>query len=148
MFNNNINDLANKKLREKWKSLGFYFTFDENKKQWSFYGSKAQLKVVYALLCQYYKDPSNAKLGEHKHFGPYMILKIATWNKALINNEGIYGTLEDLKRLSNLLLQKIENNADFVIDKEYSLENESILHFYFFPKDINPASFDKSLESL
>ena len=72
-------------------------------------------------------------------------MKIITWNKRFIKDDGIYGSIEDLIILAQILRKKLDEGKSFIIDKEYSKENEAQLQFKVYPNDIDPASMDKSL---
>ena len=88
-------------------------------------------------------------ISEDEHYGPYSYLKIMTWDKPVINNDAISGTLSDLKKLSNLIKKKLESQripSEFEIDKEYSNQNESKLRFEIKEDGFDPASADPQLK--
>jgi hypothetical protein len=91
--------------RKEWRALGFYYTRDDGAGQaWRIVGSLAGLTAFHATLVRYVASPGNAPLSEHEHYGPYMYLKIMTWNEAGIDAASIHGTIADLSRLAELVL--------------------------------------------
>jgi hypothetical protein len=100
-------DKVNKKTREEWRALGFYYDVDHDAKTWTFVGSPAGLLRFRDILRAYTADPRNALLSEHEHYGPYMYLKVMTWQEAGIDEDGVHGPLPDLARLAELLEGKL-----------------------------------------
>lgn len=128
-----------------WRNLGFYYEFSEDKGVWKFVGSKKGLLKFSKLLDDYVLDPRNAGISEHEHYGPYLYLKIMTWDKPIIDKNAISGTLLDFKKLSDLIKQKLKSlNAlsKFEIDKEYSIENKAKIIFEIKEADFDPSSAD------
>ena len=136
----------NENIREEWRELGFYYDFSKEKNQWIFVSSKAGLLKFCELLDKYILNPNNWNISAHDHYGPYMYLKVLTWNEAIISEHAIVGTIDDLGRLSNLLkdkLMSVKTFDSFYIDKEYSLRNEAILCFDIKEDEFDPSSLDE-----
>ena len=141
--------ISNEKIRQatidEWRQLGFYYENDERK--WTLAGSKSGLLNFCKLLEQYVQNPKNQMISEHEHYGPYMELKLVTWDKPMITKDAVYGRMDDFANLSKVIEEKIHGeNALFVIDKEYSSENELILEFKVQEEGFDPASLDSSLK--
>ncbi len=123
-------DAVNKKTREEWQELGFFYNPDDDAKVWKFIGSRKGLLSFPDTLRAYVADPRNALESEHEHYGPYMYLKVVTWPKAGFDNDAIRGPLADLARLAALFEAKLANaqpgsavriHDEFAADSPYSL---------------------------
>ena len=94
---------------DEWRELGFYYDFIDHLNQWRFFGSRQGLLNFVKLLDDYVSNPNNYQLFEHEHYGPSMQLKIITLeDQNVINDNAIGGTINDLKKLRNLLEDKIK----------------------------------------
>jgi len=132
---------------EEWRELGFYYDYINEEKCWLFIGSKKGISKLYYIIEQYCQ-PQNAQISEHAHFGPYMYLKIVTWTEPIINENGIYGSLEDLSKLADTIktrLNKIEPLGVIEIDEEYSTNNQSHIKIIIRDDNFDPASEDSHL---
>jgi len=130
--------------RQDWRDLGFFYDQDKDARCWRFIGSKSGLLNFSTILNDYIADERNAALSEHEHYGPYWYLKIITWNEAVISERDITGTLDDFRRLGEIVKQRLENalpNDTFEIDKEYAPNNEFKLRF-----EVREDGFDPSEE--
>lgn len=121
---------VNKKTREEWRALGFFYDLDDETKVWKFIGSRAGLLCFRDALLGYVADPRNALESEHEHYGPYMYLKVMTWQDAGFDNHAIRGPLADLARLAALVETKLATaqpgstirlRDEFVADSPYAL---------------------------
>ncbi len=133
---------------EEWRELEYYYEYDKVEKCWIIIGSKEGILNFYQTLKQYSKNVRNNKIGEHDHLGPYTYLTIVTWNEALIKDDGIYGSLEDLSNLADIIkihLDKAAASDMIKIDKEYSPVNQSYLKIFVKDDDFDPASPDTQL---
>jgi hypothetical protein len=93
-----------------WRDLGFYCDFCEEPGRWRFIGSHSRLLKFRNLLDTYARGPSNsefseASVGPHDHFGPYMHLTITTltpktWGigPKILDCE-IWGRIRDIEKL-------------------------------------------------
>lgn len=133
----------------EWRELGFYYNFDASPSvnQWRFFGSKEGLLNFVKLLDDYVSNPNNYQLFEHEHYGPYMQLKIITLEaQNVINDNAIGGTIIDLKRLRNLLANKIEKTLvgqTFTIDQDFGEDNTATTKFFVMPDNFDPVSMDE-----
>ena len=132
----------------EWRDLGFHYDQDDNcgSPKWRFHGSKVGLNNFALLLDEYVSNPNNDSISEHQHYGPYNYLKIMTWDKPIITEEYIAGTINDLKSLRQLFVDKLANarsGESFDIHKEYGLGNTIGCTFFVTADDFDPASMDK-----
>ena len=69
------------------------------------------------------------------------------WNKPVITEQYIAGTITDLKNLKAILAGKIEKlqaGQNFTIDSEYGLDNTAGLKFFIIKDNFDPVSMDKN----
>src|SRR4051812_43842432 len=122
-------DKIEKMMMEEWRQLGFYYDLDDriSVNQWRFYGSKSGLESFVNMLDEYTKDRTKQYLTEHDHYGPYSYLKIITLEgHSCITNDGIGGTITDLKALRNIIADKLISarpGQTFNIDKDFGTSN-------------------------
>src|SRR5215813_5574739 len=102
-------EATNASTRQEWRELGFFYDYDEKKKEWYFVGSKSGLEKFRDILLKYANNPKNDQKSEHDHYGPYMYLEIMTWDNPDINDHCIQGKLSDLRKLGELVGQKLKN---------------------------------------
>jgi len=137
------------RIKDEWRKLGFYYDLEENtnNKKWQFYGSIHGLQNFINLLDDYTNKLANDFLSEHEHYGPYSYLKIMTWDKAVITENYIAGTIKDLKNFKNIIadkLEKVQAGQSFTIDKEYGVDNTATVKFFIMKDDFDPVSMDKN----
>jgi hypothetical protein len=138
---------------DEWRQLRFYYDFDDrlSVNQWRFYGSKQGLSNFVKLLDDYVNNQNNNQFSEHEHYGPYSYLKIITLEEqCIITEDVIGGTIDDLKRLRNLLADKIEKSLPgqtFSIDKEFGQENTVTSKFFVMADDFDPVTMDELIMS-
>jgi hypothetical protein len=141
----NINRLT----RTEWRELGFFYDFDEAHARWRLVGSRNGLFKFRDLLLAYTNDSRNQSLAEHEHYGPYNYLTIRTWSETNISADGIEGTLDDLKRLAQLVeekLQMISDGSTFILSTEFASNSAAILQFEVREDSFDPASADPLLQ--
>lgn len=129
-----------------WRNLGFFYDLNHKEKAWEISGSHDGINKFIKILKEYSENDKNSKISEHDHFGPYAYLKITTTEEPKMTEDQIGGSLEDIKRLSEIVeiyLQKGEKK--FEIDKEYSDKNEYKLIVEVKDDDFDPSSADKAL---
>jgi hypothetical protein len=123
-------DKVNKQTRREWRELGFFYDRDDEAKVWRFIGSRAGLIRFRDALLAYVADPRNALDSEHEHYGPYMYLKVMTWQEAGFDDNAIRAPLADLARLAALVETKLTTaqagsvvriQEEFVADSPYAL---------------------------
>jgi hypothetical protein len=138
----------NEETREEWRELGFFYETREQPPCWRFVGSVSGLSRFVQLLDEYVADTRNALLTDHKHYGPYMYLKVQTADFAEIDQQSIRGTLPDLTRLRDLVAASLgacSAGATFSIASEYSRWVTYPLMFEVQPEGFDPASADPEL---
>lgn len=96
-------ETINKKTRQEWRELGFFYDRDDDAREWRIVGSVAGLRKFAQIVQTYALAPRSTQISEHDHFGPYSYLTIGTWDFPLINKLWIAGPLPDLLRLSALI---------------------------------------------
>src|SRR5438067_2144335 len=117
----------------EWRELGFFYDTQKSQRRWNFVGSRSGLLQFPRLLRDYAANPRLAGISEHEHYGPYFYLKVVTWHEALITADDIRGTQADIRRLADLIesgLAHCEPGQSFIIDTDYSAQNEFQLHFH------------------
>ena len=137
----NFNDIDKK----EWRNLGFFYTFNVEKNRWEFYGDRLGLQNFSKALNKYVSDSKNVEISEHIHLGPHSYLKIITWEKPVINEDGFYGSITDLEKLISIYSQKLSSTKEddcFTIDKEYSSFNKSSLYVCVKKEGFDPSSLD------
>lgn len=116
--------------KNEWLKLGFFYSFNDDLHKWEFYGDRSGLENFYKEVMKYIESPKSFGLSEHIHLGPYAYLKIMTWHSPIITTDGFYGSVEDLRRLANIFIEKLKStpvNQCFTLDQEYSQNNEATL---------------------
>ena len=135
-------------LREQWLDLGFFYKRDVVAKEMRIVGSRAGLAAFARLLREYAEDSRNAMQSEHEHYGPYGDLKVMTWPDASMDRRSICGTLQDLKRLAELIDERVaalQPGALARIREEYSATSECGLVLDVREDGFDPASLDGNL---
>ena len=138
----------NEATRREWRELGFFYDHDTTSKVWRLIGSQSGLSQFVTLLREYISDPRRASLSEHDHYGPYMYLKVMTWNEAGIDEKSIHGSIADLTRLAHLVDARVTaaREGDVVLIKEeFSPECDWSLRLEFRGQGFDPASEDPDL---
>jgi len=133
----------------EWRELGFCYDLEvkNESKEWRFYGTKNGLMKFVDILDKYVANPVNETLSEHDHYGPYGYLKIMTWDKPIITENYIAGSLNDLNYLKNLLnkmLSEVAIGESFDIAKFYGSDNGVAAKFFVMPDPFDPVIMDKS----
>lgn len=126
--------------KDDWRELGFFYDYDKSDACWRLVGSRQGLLNFCSILNEYAADVRKTPLSEHEHYGPYWYLKLVTWNEAVITARDIRGTQDDFRRLSEIIQEKLNGallGDHFIVDKEYSRENEAKMSF-----DVKEDSFD------
>lgn len=135
--------------RQEWRDLGFYYSQDDAPRgAWRIVGSRAGLGAFLAKLVDYVAYPSNARLGEHEHYGPYFYLKVMTSNDAGIDAHSIRGSLADLRRLADLVSKALAHakSGDLVaLGRDYVEQTSYELLLDVREDNFDPASADPDL---
>ena len=132
---------------EEWRELGFYYDVDRPQQRWILRGDRAGLLGFASRLRAYARNPKNALLSEHEHFGPYFYLTIITAEAAAISGDGWHGTLADFGRLAVM----IEGNLQFSTQTEFRIGDEFAMGcgwtiLFFVEQDgFDPSSADAGI---
>lgn len=139
-------EATNRATRDEWRELGFFYETRTDPRSWRLVGSKSGLARLVSLLDQCVRDPRNAALSEHEHYGPYMYLKVQTAETPAIDEHGIRGSLQDLARLRDLIAHALEASRpgqSFQVGAECCAPVSHPIHF-----EVREASFDPATEDL
>ena len=131
-----------------WRELGFWYDYTPQS-GWVILGSKSGIERLASLLEAYGRNPRNAPVSEHDHFGPYMYLKFVTWSSPEINPDGFYGSLPDLLRLAELIRKQIavgNSTNSLELSTLYSPSSTSALTITIEHETFDPASADAELK--
>jgi len=144
-----MSDKGDAALRTKWRELGFFAEFsDDEAKRWLIVGSADGLRRFCKLLRAYAADPRNEPLSEHEHCGPYGHLKLVTCSEPTFKRDGLYGRLDDFRRLADLIaghLPRAVPGEIFEIDGAFSPNNEYALRVEVAPDEFDPPTRDRHL---
>src|SRR5258706_1553818 len=141
-------DEVNKQTHAEWQALGFFYDRDDEAKVWKLIGSRADLLRFRDALLAYVNNPHSAIESEHEHYGPYMYLKIMTWQEAGFDNNAIRGPLADLLRLAKLVetkLAKAQAGSVFRIQDEFIRHSPYALVLEVREDGFDPATADQLL---
>lgn len=141
-------DKVNKKTREEWRTLGFFYDVDHEAKVWTLIGSRAGLLCFRDVLRAYVADPRNTLESEHEHYGPYMYLKVMTWQEAGFDKDAIRGPLGDLARLAELVEAKLADaqpGSTVRIHEEFAADSPYALVLQVHEDSFDPATADPLL---
>ena len=140
-----LSEVTKQHTIKEWRELGFFCDLDEDAKTWRFIGSLTGLRKFCNLLNEYTLDKKNETVSEHEHYGPYMYLKIMTLNYSGITGNCIHGNLTELKKLAELIDNKLEKahpGSKIVIDSEYSDKADFSLLFEVMQNNFDPSNAD------
>jgi hypothetical protein len=143
-----MDDKLKKMTIEEWRQLGYFYDRDDINKLWIIIGSPFGIKAFANQLFQYSRNASNKETLEHEHWGPYCYLKIQTYDSCGFDKGSIFGSLEDLKRLAELIYSKVQDNTigtTLKIREEYSNISEYTLELRVMEYGFDPAKADKVL---
>lgn len=137
-------------IEQQWQDLGFYYETDNEAKAWRLIGSRRGLSRFADALRRYVADPRNALKSEHEHYGPYSYLEVMTWPEAGIDGHAIHGRLEDLLRLADLIVTKLDAavpGATITIREEFAPDSPYALVLEVRDEGFDPAEADPHLGS-
>jgi hypothetical protein len=141
-------ELTNEATLLDLRELGFFYDQDEAKNSWRLVGSKSGLGQFPKLLREFAANPARTSISQHDHYGPYMYLKVMTWDSAGIDENSIRGTIVDLKRLALLVDNQLANAKEgdvFLIRQEYDSKSMWSLRFEVRDDTFDPVSEDPEL---
>ena len=143
-----LSKAVNEATRREWRDLGFFYALNEDGKEWRLVGSRSGLLKFRDLLMRYVANPRNEAKSELDHYGPYMYLKVMTWTEPGMDRNAIYGTLEDLRRLAEIIKAKLQDTRPgsvLRIQEEFPAGCEYSLVLGVRDDDFDPASADPEL---
>jgi hypothetical protein len=111
-------------------------------------GSRSGLNRFADLLRAYVSDPRNEMLSEHEHYGPYVYLEVMTAADAGMDGHAIHGPLAELRRLANLVeekLRKLAAGSRARVLEEFAPASEYALILDVREDSFDPASPDGNL---
>lgn len=135
-------------LRREWRELGVFYETDNETKEWKIYGDRKGIENLGTIIKDYCDTAGSSQISEHVHLGPYSYLKIMTWDSPFITTDVIAGTIDDLKKLSGLIKEKLRNantGDSFTIDKEFGDNNEAKITINVMTDNFDPATMDEQL---
>ena len=150
IYNMDLKEKMNQQTRTQWRELSFYYDQAEDKSKWLFLADKKGLLRLVDLLKEYARDPECNNLSAHEHYGPYMYLEIITALEPQITSHAISGSVSDILKLGELIEQRVLDSKPgdiFMIDKEYSNNNQAIMLFRVQEDNFDPSSVDPALSS-
>jgi hypothetical protein len=145
-----VDERLREQTRSEWRELGFFYDREELSKTWRLVGSRTGLLRFANLLRAYAADPRNDMKSEHEHYGPYMYLEVRTWPGAGMDGYSIHGTLNDLRRLAQLVegsLAELTTGQTVEIREEFAPAAEYTLALELRDDTFDPASADATLGS-
>lgn len=134
--------------KEEWRLLGYYYDIDHENKKWIIIGSKFGIEQFVLQLKEYAASKKNEAISEHDHWGPYGYLKIMTWKHPDINKDCICGSLEDIRKLSQIIEKYLDNsqiNQIFEIRGDYAKDCDYSIEFRIKEYGFDPAAEDTQL---
>ncbi len=126
-----------------WTFVGFYFAPDHGQRVWRFTGTAPGLSLLPVLLR---RVASGGAGGEGYEVSSGQRFSIRVWERPGIDDEGIYGPIDTLKRLAALIeawLAQPERSGDLRIDTEYAADAEYGIVVHETPDDIHPTAVTK-----
>lgn len=134
--------------REQWREFGFFYQCDDEQKVWNLTGSKVGLQKLVDYLRSYCARPASKMIGEHDHLGPHCYFTITTAETPNICQYAIYGSLDDLTRLAELIESKLADakaTETVYVAREYTPDAEYELVLNVKDDSFDPASVDQQL---
>ena len=143
-------EVTKQRTRDEWRELGFFYDRDDHSREWRVVGSRKGFHKFAELLRAYARNPRNAGMSEHDHYGPYMYLKIMTWPEQGMDANVIFGPVEKLAELADIVEREIvsaEPGEIRCIRDQFSSKAEYKLVLELRAEEFDPASADMSISS-
>ncbi len=128
---------------EEWRTLGFYHEPDQSHHVWRLVGSVSGLRTIVRMLASQADKASGETLPAALVVGPFNDFYIRVWERAGIDDESIHGSADDLRRLSEIIEQKLSRaavGAEIAIGNEYAANLEYTLLIAVRDEEFDPAS--------
>lgn len=139
-----MNQTIDAAIARGWRQLGFWYDYTPES-GWILRGSKIGLGRLADELEKYASDPRNDNISEHEHLGPHMYLKLVTWDSAEINSDGIYGSLQDMRRLADLIRTQLASSREggtVSLSPIFSEASRVQMVLHIESNTFDPASYD------
>lgn len=128
---------------EEWRALGFYHEPDQAHRVWRLVGSVSGLRTIVRMLASQADKASGETEPAALVVGPFNDFYIRIWERAGIDDESIHGSADDLRRLSEIIEQKLGGaavGAEIAIGNEYAAGLEYTLLIAVRDEEFDPAS--------
>ena len=135
-------------LRREWRELGVYYETDNTTKELKFYGDRKGIEIFSYVIKEYCDKRENFQVSERLYLGPYSYLLIMTSDRPFISTDVIAGTIGDLKKLSELIrekLKKTKTEESFTIDNEFGDNNKAKITIKVMADKFDPVTMDAQL---
>lgn len=127
---------------DEWRRLGFYHELDLEQRVWRLVGSRAGLIGLARLVARYADTAAPRPDAPPLPLGPYDDLRVRIWERPGIDDESVYGSPGDLRRLARLIegrVSEAEPGAKVAIGPEYAGDVECPLVLEIMGADFDPA---------
>ena len=128
---------------EEWRALGFYHEPDQAHHVWRLVGSVSGLRTIVRMLASQADKATGETLPAPLVVGPFDDFYIRVWERAGIDDESIHGSADDLRRLSEIIEEKLGGaavGAEIAIGNEYAANLEYTLLIAVRDEEFDPAS--------
>ena len=128
---------------EEWRTLGFYHEADAAARVWRLEGSVTGLRTLVRMLDSQASKARGKERPAPLSIGPYDDFYIRVWERPGIDDESIYGTADDLARLSHILAEQIaaaEPVSEVHVGREYAADVEYSLLLIVRDEDFDPVT--------
>jgi hypothetical protein len=128
---------------EEWRALGFYHEPNKAHRVWRLVGSASGLRTIVRMLASQADKASGETEPAALVVGPFNDFHIRIWERAGIDDESIHGSADDLRRLSEIIEQKLSGaavGAEIAIGNEYAAGLEYTLLIAVRDEEFDPAS--------
>jgi len=134
--------------REDWRDLGYYYTVDDQRREWRLTGSRDGLMRFARAVAAYANEPSRAGISEHEHLGPHSYLTLCTSDSRDIDGRAFYGRLDDFSVLGDIVREQLATarpGTEVRIREQYAPGATFSLVLDVRDDSFDPASLDPQL---
>ena len=127
----------------EWRALGFYHEPDQAHRLWRLVGSVSGLRTIVRMLVSQADKAGDGTTPAALVVGPFNDFSIRIWERAGIDDESIHGSADDLRRLSEIIEQKLggaSEGVEIAIGDEYATDLEYTLLITVRDEEFDPAS--------
>ncbi len=134
-------------IEKTWSLVGFYLAPDHARREWQVVGTKLGLSMFPELLRRVARSDNKCQsIAVHSN----RVFKVREWDRPGIDDAGLYGPADDLKRLAALIdgfLANVEEQGAFRIDSEYAPDVEYCLSFRLAEKAFASGFTENQIET-